>query len=286
MTACADMPKTPEQKADYDAMNDPFESVNRVIFDVNDFLDRLLIRPIAELYRALIPPEVRDHVANILSNMREPVIFANNILQGQFSRAGVTVERLVINTTIGVGGFFDWANDWELYQQTGDFGQTLYTWGVGSGPYLVLPLLGPSNVRDAIGLGVDSVAQPWQYAARDGSSATYWRYQYISNGMDGVTKREENIEGLDALREGSLDFYAQMRSVYRQYRDKQLGVKGTDAGPRFEDYEEGSDGASAPASKPHRHHHKPATAQPPQSQPNSGTPTVPASPPQNPQAPQ
>jgi len=239
MTACADVPKpSGSAQANYDSANDPIEGVNRTIFDVNDFLDRLLIRPIAELYRATIPPGIRDRVANVLSNMREPVIFANNLMQGEFSRAGVTAERFAINTTIGIGGAWDWANEWKLYQQVGDFGQTLYTWGFGSGPYLVLPLFGPSDVRDAIGLGVDSAISPWQYLADMGPSQTYWEFQYVDIGMDGVTRREQNIEGLDALRKGSLDFYAQMRSVYRQYRDKQLGIKGTaEQAPKFEDYE-------------------------------------------------
>lgn len=238
LSACADMPKNSQDKAEYDANNDPLEDVNRVIFDVNDFLDRLLIRPLAELYRATVPPPIRDRVTDILSNMREPVIFANNLLQGEFNRAGVTAERFAINTSIGIGGAFDWANDWKIYQQVGDFGQTLYSWGVGPGIYVVLPLLGPYNVRDAAGFGVDSVAQPWQYLAGMGGSETYWEFQYVDTGMDGLTKREQNIEGLDALRKGSLDFYAQMRSVYRQYRNKQLGVKGTaEQAPKFGDYE-------------------------------------------------
>ena len=237
MSGCADMPKMPQDQADIDTTNDPFENVNRTIFDVNDFLDRLLLRPLAELYRAMVPPEVRDRVTNVLSNMKEPVIFANNLMQGEVTRAGVTAERFAINTTIGIGGMFDWANDWKLYQQVGDFGQTLYSWGLGSGPYLVLPLLGPSDVRDGIGMGVDSAMSPWQYLANDGGSETYWDFQLVDTGMDGITKREQNIEGLDALRKGSLDFYAQMRSVYRQYRDKQLGIKGTGQAPKFEDYE-------------------------------------------------
>ena len=238
LSACADMPNNPQEQAEADANNDPWENVNRVVFDVNDFLDRLLIGPLAELYRATVPPPIRDRVTDILSNMREPVILANNLLQGEWSRAGVTAERFAINTTIGVGGSFDWANDWHLYQQVGDFGQTLYVWGVGPGPYVVLPLLGPYNARDAVGFGVDSAASPWQYMADMGSSGTYWRFQIVDTVMDGLTKREQNIEGLNALRKGSLDFYAQMRSVYRQYRDKQLGVKGTEEqAPKFEDYE-------------------------------------------------
>jgi phospholipid-binding lipoprotein MlaA len=238
LPSCADMPKSAQGQSDYEGPSDPFEDVNRTIFDVNDFLDRLLFRPLAELYRATIPPEVRDRVTNILSNMKEPVILANNLLQGEVTRAGVTAERFAINTTIGIGGAFDWANDWKLYQQEGDFGQTLYTWGIGPGPYIVIPILGPSNVRDAIGMGIDDTASPWQYLVSLRSSEAYWDYEFIYNGMDGVTKREQNIEGLDALRKGSLDFYAQMRSVYWQYRDKQLGIEGTGSqAPKFEDYE-------------------------------------------------
>ncbi len=239
LVSCANMPNKPQEQAAYeDTNNDPFESVNRVIFDVNDFLDRLLFKPIAGLYRATVPPPVRDRIADIVSNMGEPVTFANNLLQGEFNRAGVTLERFAINTTVGVGGSFEVANEWKLYKQVGDFGQTLYTWGFDSGPYIVLPLLGPSNVRDAIGMGVDSAMSPWQYLARIRSRGTRDKLDISYFGADGITKREENIEPLDALRAGSLDFYAQMRSVMRQYRNKQLGIKGdAQQMPKFEDYE-------------------------------------------------
>jgi len=242
LVSCADMPNKPQAQvadsADYESNNDPFESVNRVIFDVNDFLDRLLFKPIAGLYRATVPPPVRDRIADIVSNMGEPVTFANNLLQGEFNRAGVTLERFAINTTVGVGGSFEVANEWKLYKQVGDFGQTLYVWGIGDTPYLVLPLLGPSNIRDAIGMGVDSAMSPWQYLARIRSRGTRDKLDISYFGADGITRREQNIEGLDALRAGSLDFYAQMRSVMRQYRNKQLGIKGSEQQmPKFEDYE-------------------------------------------------
>jgi phospholipid-binding lipoprotein MlaA len=237
LSACADMPKSPEQRAEAKAVNDPLEPVNRVIFDVNDFLDRLLIRPLAELYRNEVPPPLRDRLAGILSNMREPVILMNNLLQGNTDRAGVTVERFGINTVVGVGGMFEVANEWGLYQQQGDFGETLNSWGISEGPYLVLPLFGPSNFRDAIGLGVDSVASPWQYLVALRGNTAQNIYLITSFTADGVVRREQNIESLDALRSGSLDFYAQMRSVYRQYRNKQLGIQNTGETPKFEDYE-------------------------------------------------
>jgi len=222
----AETPPPLEETAAHTITNDPFEPVNRSIFDVNDFLDRLLLRPLAELDRALLPPEIRDRIVGILRNMREPVVLTNNLLQGEFDRAGITAERFAINTTLGVGGMFDWANEWELYQQKGDFGQTLYVWGVDSGPYLVLPLFGPSNVRDAVGVGVDTLMSPWPYAVRTGGTSTYDTFEIVNFGMGGITKREQNIDVIDALRSGSLDFYAQMRSAYNQHRNHELGVEG------------------------------------------------------------
>lgn len=240
LTACADMPKSPEEKAEYNATNDPLEPLNRTIFDVNDFLDRLLFRPLAELYRWTIPPGIRDRIAGIVTNMKEPVILANNLLQGEITRAGITAERFALNTTVGVGGMWDIAGMWRgAYQQTGDFGQTLYVWGVPSGPYFVIPFYGPSNIRDAIGLGVDGVMSPWQYvvAATGAGHVIQNEFWIASYTGDGIVRREQNIEALDALRSGSLDFYAQMRSVYRQYRDKQLGNQSTEGMPKFEDYQ-------------------------------------------------
>ena len=237
LSACADVPKSAEERAEIAATNDPLEPANRVIFDVNDFLDRLLIRPLAELYRNIIPPPLRDRVANVVGNMKEPVILANNLLQGEFDAAGTTVERFAANTLLGIGGLFDVADDWDLHQQKGDFGQTLSAWGTGEGPYLVLPLLGPSNVRDAVGLGVDTVMSPWQYLANMGGREVGNSFMYASITADGIVRREQNIEGLDALHEGSLDFYAQMRSVFRQYRAKQLGLAPSTDMPKFEDYE-------------------------------------------------
>ncbi len=238
LAGCADLPKTPEEQAEYQATNDPLEPMNRVVFDVNDFLDRLLLRPLAELYRVTIPPGLRDRVAGIVSNMKEPVIFANNLLQGEVTRAGTTLERFAANTTLGAGGMWDVASAWGAYQQVGDFGQTLSVWGISAGPYLVLPLFGPSNIRDALGLGVDSVMSPWGYLADLGGNGTRNRFEIAYIGGEGLVKREQNIEAIDALREGSLDFYAQMRSVYRQYRAKQIGHQSTAGMPRFEEYYE------------------------------------------------
>lgn len=222
------------------ANGDPFESVNRVVFDVNDFLDRLLLRPLAELYRITVPPPLRDRVAGIVKNMGEPVIFANNVLQWEWDRAKTTAGRFAVNTTLGLGGMFEVANEFDLQRQKGDFGQTLHSWGFKSGPYLVLPLFGPSNVRDAIGLGVDSAMSPWKYIVAYGSSSIEDKFLIADTLATALVRREENIEGLDALRQGSLDFYAQMRSVYRQHRAKVLGAPDVDEMPVFEDYDSGT----------------------------------------------
>ncbi len=238
LTACADIPKSPQEQAEAQAINDPLEPMNRVVFDVNDFLDRLLLKPLTELYRFSVPDFVRERVANVLSNMHEPVIFANNLLQGDTSAAGITVQRFLVNTTAGAAGIFEVAADMELPQQMGDFGQTLSVWGVNGGPYLVLPFFGPSNFRDGIGLGVDTVMSPWQYAAyAAGGQGVENRFLISHFAAEGLTRREASLDEYEALRSGSLDFYAQIRSVYRQYRDKQLGIQSSNASPVFEDYE-------------------------------------------------
>jgi phospholipid-binding lipoprotein MlaA len=235
LSGCADVPTSSEDYARFKEINDPLEPMNRVVFDVNDFLDQLLLLPIAELYRFLLPSIIRDRVTDIVLNSKEPVIFVNNILQGQFQRAGTTFERFAINTTLGVGGMWDVAGDWyDEPQQTGDFGQTLYVWGVKEGPYTVLPLLGPSNFRDKVGLLVDLLLSPWAYLTYVNSPGIFVDYEAIFFGTNLLIKREQNIETLDMLRRGSVDYYAEIRSVYRQYRAKQIGEPATPE-PNFDE---------------------------------------------------
>lgn len=235
--ACASVPEDPAQRAEYERTNDPLEPMNRGIFEVNDFLDRILFRPIAQAYRFVFPEFIRNRVAGIVSNMEEPVIFANNMMQGEVSSAGTTAGRFLVNTVAGVGGMFDVSDEVGLDRQEGDFGQTLHVWGFGEGAYIVLPLLGPSNIRDGIGKGVDMVMSPWGYIAKFGTDTTEDIFNYSSFAGSGVVKREKNIEALDSLKEGSLDFYAQMRSVYRQYRNKQLGIKAQPMSMQYEEYD-------------------------------------------------
>ena len=165
VAACATPPTDPVARAEFDKTNDPLEPMNRKILDFNLFLDRILIKPVAEGYRWIVPEYARNRMRNFLDNLNEPVIFINDTLQGEFHRANTTAGRFLFNSTFGVGGLWDRASQIGMEKQSGDFGQTLYTWGVPDGPYLVLPLLGPSNPRDIVGMVVDGYADPFSYLA-------------------------------------------------------------------------------------------------------------------------
>jgi phospholipid-binding lipoprotein MlaA len=200
------------------ANDDPLEPLNRKIFQVNRVLDGVVIRPAAEAYRGVVPAFVQDRLHYCMRNLAEPRIFANNLLQGRFGAAGTTFSRFVLNSIAGIGGMFDIATKEGLKRQSGDFGQTLHRWGAGEGPYLVLPVFGPSNVRDTVGLGVDFyTTAPGPYLPDSRSDAVV-----AVRIADGIDTRARNIEGLDLIEKGSLDFYAQLRSIVRQRRDAEL----------------------------------------------------------------
>ncbi len=222
LSACASVPDS-QQRCDnvQHTQNDPFEAFNRGVFAFDLALDRTVIKPVAKAYRAALPNVVRDSIRSVIDNLKEPLVFINNVLQGRATAAGITARRFLINTTIGVAGLNDRAVNFGLPRQTGDFGQTLFVWGVSDGPYLVLPFFGPSNVRDTFGLGVDLYASP---LGRVGSSDVR-RDAAISVGVaDGVDLRARNIETLEELEASSLDFYAYLRSVTRQQRHAVLQV--------------------------------------------------------------
>lgn len=231
LVACAEAP--PPSGAAQQENPDPWENLNRRCYANNDFVDRLIVRPVAELYRALVPPGLRERLTGILSNMKEPVILVNNVLQGEFDKAGTTIERFGINTTLGVGGLWDVADTWELPQQTGDFGQTLAAWGVEPGPYVMLPVFGPSNLRDTAGLVVDLGMSPWQYIALGDNLGTFARFEVAHYGSGIIVKREKYIESHDALKESAIDDYAALRSAYWQWRNKQLGVSTAEEIPDY-----------------------------------------------------
>lgn len=199
--------------------NDPLEPMNRAVFDVNDAIDTAIGKPIAEGYRNVLPQFVRDRIRAFIDNLQEPRIFVNNLLQLRINDAGFTFARFYVNSTLGIAGLFDIASEHGLPRQTGDFGQTLAVWGVDSGPYLVLPLFGPSNFRDAFGLGVDFYTTPPAHLV---SGATGWWITVGTYMVSGIDLRSRNIETLDQIKEHALDYYAQFRSIARQYREGQI----------------------------------------------------------------
>jgi phospholipid-binding lipoprotein MlaA len=228
LSACATAPTDPADRAEFEASNDPLEPANRVVFEFNQIVDKVLLRPAAYVYREVMPDFAQDIVHNVLENANEPIVFMNAMLQGRVEDAGKSFNRFLVNTVAGVGGMIDLASEGDLKKVDADFGQTLHVWGMPEGPYLVLPILGPSNPRDATGFAVDTIASPWGYVAEDwGGKGTRNRYIIASLSATMLDKRSKAIDALDALEKGSVDFYAQLRSVSRQYRNKQLGIKST-----------------------------------------------------------
>jgi phospholipid-binding lipoprotein MlaA len=197
---------------------DPFEKFNRQVFAFNATVDQYALEPIAKGYRSVTPTPVRTGVNNALANLAAPVTFANDILQAEPTRAGTTLARFGINSTVGVVGLFDVAKGWGLPRHTEDFGQTLGRWGVGSGPFLMLPLLGPSNLRDAPARAVDAAFDPLNYAQFDGDDAVR-----VGRAVVGVVAARENaIEAIDSLRATSIDPYVTVRSSYSALRESAI----------------------------------------------------------------
>lgn len=209
---------TEQQVATYEEeFNDPLENVNRKIFDFNQFVDRNAIVPVAKAYRAALPDPVRDSFRDFLNNLREPLVFVNDTLQGQFKRAGETVGRFVINSTIGMGGVVDVAGRWGVPYHEEDLGLTLGAWGVPEGPYLVVPILGPSTPRDLGGQVAEGFGDPWNRLVTGSPWTLYW-IPFVRGGLSGIDTRSRYIETLADIERTSLDYYATIRSLYRQRR--------------------------------------------------------------------
>jgi phospholipid-binding lipoprotein MlaA len=246
ISGCATPPKDPEALAAYKEANDPLEPTNRGIFEFNRYLDGLLLKNIALLYKTVVPEPVRTGLRNALVNLNEPVVFVNDLLQAQVTRAGKTVARFTINSTVGIAGIFDWASGWGFPEQTGDFGQTLYSWGVPSGPYLVIPVLGPDSPRDGIGQGVDGFFDPFAYLAR----REHWQNMSLARfAAKGIDDRAQAIDELDEIEKSSIDFYAQIRSLYRQNRAQELAGKVVTPGSPALDEDLYKDPAKPPATQ-------------------------------------
>jgi len=192
-------------------LDDPIEGLNRFIFAFNDMIDTLALRPLAGLYSFVAPETVKRSMRNFFDNLDEPVVFANELLQFEGEAAAVTLGRFVVNSTVGAAGLFDVAEEWGMPAQTADFGQTLYVYGVGPGPYIMLPLIGPSSARHTVGRGMDTLMHPRTWLLPTGVNLGL-------TGGNALVLRERLIEPLDQLRLGSLDYYSALRSAYYQNR--------------------------------------------------------------------
>jgi phospholipid-binding lipoprotein MlaA len=200
------------------SQNDPAEPVNRAIFDANHAVDRNVLRPVAEAYQDWVPKWARTGVHNFSANLKQPATVANDLLQGNASYAWTATKRFAINTTVGGAGVVDVAAERGLAPHTSDFGQTLAVWGVDEGPFIELPVLGPSNLRDAFGTLVGFALDPLTAIGSPIASAL----SYAGSGAGMVDARSNHLQDLDALERSSLDYYATLRSAYRQAREAKI----------------------------------------------------------------
>ena len=205
-------------------VKDCFETINRGVFAFNQGLDKAVFKPLAKGYRKL-PQPVRSGTSNVISNLGNVVTIPNNILQGQVKDAGMNSLRLIINSTLGIAGIFDVASYYGIEKRDKeDYGQTLGTWGVGEGCYFVLPVLGPSTVRDSIGSLVNVMGGDAWYNVTVANDTQYFNEAdyYLSRVTSGVDFRAKNLESFDSLEKTSIDLYASIRSLYLQDRQRKI----------------------------------------------------------------
>jgi phospholipid-binding lipoprotein MlaA len=217
LSGCATTPGT-----DRLAERDPLEGFNRGVWGLNRGVDTVVLKPVSTVYRTVTPKPARRGLTRILANLSEPFSAINNLLQGKPDRAMNNLGRFVVNSTIGVGGLADHATDMGIKPTPEDFGQTLASWGVNGGPYLVLPILGPSTLRDGVGSGVAQFADPYRICLRECGIASS-NAQLAATGAEVIVTRADLTEaGADAFLDSSLDPYATARSAYLQRRRAQI----------------------------------------------------------------
>ena len=216
--------------------SDPLESFNRSMFAVNQGLDKAILKPTAQVY-GVLPKPVKTGVGNVLSNLSLPVTFINQTLQCNIDFAGNTLVRFSVNSTIGLVGIFDVATRLGVKQEKEDFGQTLAVYGVSSGPYIFLPILGPGNPRDLIGRVGDTVMNPVYWAGNNDNEDDIRLGVTI---ISGIHAREAALELLEELENTSVDYYATVRSLYMQNRESEItnGATDIDALPEIDDLED------------------------------------------------
>jgi phospholipid-binding lipoprotein MlaA len=214
LTACTSAPPSAEALA----ANDPFETSNRERLAFNAKIDRYVVAPTVGVYFLLVPDAGRVGVHNFLSNLTKPTTLVDDLLQGEVTRGSQTAERFLVNSAFGLGGLFDVATRWNIPDHGEDFGQTLAVWGVGEGPYLVVPFLGPSNPRDGAGLVVDALYDPTNFIPLK-------NHIWFSLGREYMTivdLRAQTYETIQGVERRSVDYYASLRSLYRQLRNSEI----------------------------------------------------------------
>jgi phospholipid-binding lipoprotein MlaA len=216
VAACATLPEDPEERAEAEAVNDPLEPTNRAVYDFNVYLDQNVAEPVAEAYRDAMPDWVRLAIHNLLANLQEPYTAGNDLLQGNPGAAADALGRFFINSTFGLLGTQD------VVAETGgakrhktDLGITFAVWGAEEGPYLMLPFFGPSNLRDGAGRAADFFADPTGAVI---ASQGLGVINNVTMGVDILDTRTEHLDTLKEIRRTSIDEYAAIRSLYRQFR--------------------------------------------------------------------
>ena len=207
------------QTVSEDGIYDPYEPGNRKVHRFNRGLDRALVRPAAIGYSTILPDEVEDSIGNFASNLGEPSIVVNSLLQGDLRGAGNSTLRFLTNSTLGLFGFFDVANEFKMAQHETDFGETLHVWGVREGAYLELPVLGPSTTRDTVGLVVDLFTNPLSYTVDEPEAY----YGTVASVAASLSTRGRLTDTIDSVLYESADSYAQARLIYLQNRRFELG---------------------------------------------------------------
>lgn len=191
--------------------NDPWEPFNRGMYRMNYVIDGLVLKPITQVYRGVMPERGQKMVHNFVLNLQEPITFGNSVLQADPQNSFVSLWRFLLNSTVGVGGLFDVASEVGLIERRTDFGQTLALYGIENGPYLFLPVLGPSNARDGLGRVADAFMHPAMYVDSTGASVALWTVTIVDT-------RSDNWDVIEDIQKSSLDPYVTFRSAYTQKR--------------------------------------------------------------------
>ncbi len=222
ISGCATVPTDPVELKIYQEANDPLEPMNRATTSFNLFINKYVLYPFDQMYRFIVPQFIRTGIDNFTNNLNQPLIILNSLLQGDFKSAGISTSRLITNTTLGIGGLFDVATKMDIPYIKKDLNQTLYTWGFkNSGPYLVLPFLGPSSVRDTLSLGGEFFINPTKVGLRKVGHQYPWYYWSLNT----LSVIDNSSPLLYSIEKSSLDPYIQLRDFYQQNQKEYLGIK-------------------------------------------------------------